>query len=72
MTDPFTTAALRYLAASRLVYGIGALIAPKITGRLFGLNSQTDAGDTRVCRRPLVRQLDRPGLDFDLDLPVVC
>jgi hypothetical protein len=33
-----------------MVYGVGALVAPKLTGRLFGLTEYTDTGDTKVWR----------------------
>lgn len=45
-----TAPPLRWFAMSRMVYGVGALAAPRTTGRLFGLTVHTDAGDTHVWR----------------------
>jgi hypothetical protein len=50
MTGSPPTDALRWIAACRIVYGVGALVAPKLTGRLFGLIEHTNSGDTRVWR----------------------
>lgn len=50
MTGSPPTDAMRWIAACRIVYGVGALVAPKFTGRLFGLTEHTNSGDTRVWR----------------------
>jgi len=50
MTGSPPTDAMRWVAACRMVYGVGALVAPKLTGRLFGLIEHTNSGDTRVWR----------------------
>jgi hypothetical protein len=42
--------ALRWIAAFRMVYGVGALVAPGLTGRLFGLTEHTNSSDARVWR----------------------
>ena len=50
MTRSLPVVAVRRIAAFRMVYGVGALVAPRLTGRLFGLTEQTNSGDAGVWR----------------------
>jgi hypothetical protein len=48
-----------------MVYGVGALVAPRFTGRLFGLTEHTTGGDTKVWRLSFAnREIALGALEF--------